>query len=52
MTTILGLVMIYSWIHAVIILNKNKELRTQYENVVVIVALTGIILFVIGTLMA
>lgn len=50
METILGLVMIYSWVHSVIILNKSKEARTPYERGVIIVGLTGIILFIIGTL--
>ena len=51
MIEILGIVMIYSWVHAlVIIFNKLKGL-TQYETIVSIVALTAFILLVVGTMM-
>jgi hypothetical protein len=47
---ILGLVMIYSWIHGVIIVCKHIKGTTQYENAVMIVAVVGFALLVIGTL--
>ena len=49
MATILGIIMMYSWVHSVVILAKNEK-RTKYEETVLIVALVGFILFVIGSL--
>ena len=50
LTAILGLAMIYSWIHGVIILFKKTKDLTQYENVVLIVGLVAIGLYIAGTL--
>jgi len=51
METILGLVMIYSWVHGAIIVGKKITGATQYENVVLIVGIVGFVAFVIGSLM-
>lgn len=48
--TILGLVMVYSWVHALIILFKKLNKTTTYEQVVVITAIIGVALYVIGTI--
>lgn len=49
----LGLIMVYSWVHLVIMLVQKTEYanRTQYEKIVTIVAITGLVLWVIGLLM-
>lgn len=49
MTTILGLIIIYSWVHSIVILvNKEKESRTPYEKFLLIFALTTVILCFVG----
>lgn len=49
--TVLGLTMIYSWIHFVVLTFKKKYAeRTTYEKVVTWYAIIGFILFVIGSL--
>jgi len=52
MTAIFGLIMVYAWVHSVIILasDKPKAKRTGYEKTVIIVALVSIILFIIGAI--
>jgi len=52
MLEIFGLIMIYSWVHAVVILasDKPKVKRTGYEKSIIIVALITIILFIIGSI--
>lgn len=51
MDTILGAIMIYSWVHFAIIQHSNNyKLRTPYQKVVTWVSLTAFILFVIGSL--
>lgn len=47
---ILGLAMIYSWIHGAIIVGKKIKGTTQYENVVLIFGAIGFLLYVIGTI--
>jgi len=47
---ILGLVMIYSWIHSSIIVGKKITGTTQYENVVLIVGLVAFVVFVLGVI--
>jgi hypothetical protein len=50
MITILGLVMIYSWIHTVVLnFTKMKDL-TQYEKVVLWFSLVAFVLYVVGTI--
>ncbi len=44
MIAILGLAIIYSWIHAVIIVNKKIKGTTKYENWVMIIALVTAII--------
>lgn len=46
---ILGLAMIYSWIHGAIIIGKKIKDTTQYENVVLIFGVIAFALYVIGT---
>lgn len=50
MTTLLGLAILYAWIHAGIIIGKKVQATTQYETAVLIFALVGFILYVIGTM--
>lgn len=45
----LGFVMIYFWVHALVILFKNVKVK-GYDQVVLIVALTALILFILGSL--
>lgn len=47
---VLGLVLIYSWVHGAIIVGKKVKGTTSYENVVLIVGLVGFVLYVIGTI--
>jgi len=49
MTTLLGLAIIYVFVHALIILaNTKKEARTSYQNGVLIAALVALVLEIIG----
>lgn len=48
--TILGFVMIYTWVHSVVIIAKKVKDLTSYEGTVMIFALVGFILMVIGTM--
>jgi hypothetical protein len=48
--SILGLVMIYSWVHGAIIVGKKIKGTTQYENGVLIAGAISFTLFVIGSL--
>lgn len=50
METIIGLIMFYAWVHGAIIVGKKVENTTQYENVVMVVALVGFILYLFGTM--
>jgi len=47
---ILGLAMIYSWIHGAIIVGKKIGKTTQYERVVLIFGLVAMVLFVLGSI--
>ena len=51
--TILGLVIVYSWVHAIVLQVQKKKYKemTGYEQTVSIVAITGVILIIIGLLM-
>lgn len=46
---IIGLVMMYSWVHAGVIIVPRLKKVTGYEKVVLIVATVGILLFIIGS---
>ena len=48
MATLLGLIMVYTWVHAVVINFKKLQGLTTYEKVVLWVALVGGVLTVIG----
>jgi hypothetical protein len=48
--TILGLIMIYSWVHGVVIIGRKIKDTTTYENVVLIIGLVALVLFVLGSL--
>lgn len=50
METIVGLAMIYAWIHGAVIVGKKTENLTQYEGGVLIAAAVGVVLYVLGTL--
>lgn len=47
---IFGAVVIYTWVHAAVVFNKEKEKRTRYEKVVSLFALITITLYVVGTM--
>ncbi len=48
---IVGLVMIYSWVHFAVIQHKKAyKARTGYEQAVTWVAIVGLVLFIIGNL--
>lgn len=49
MEEILGIAMIYSWIHGSMIVKSKIQGTTKYENSVLVFALAAFILFVIGT---
>lgn len=48
--TLIGTVMVYTWVHGSIIIGKKISGTTKYENVVLIVGLVGFALFVLGSL--
>lgn len=50
METILGLIMLYAWIHGIIIVAKKIVGTTTYENVVLIVGLVAFLLFLLGSM--
>ena len=47
---IVGFIMLYTWIHSVVIINKKIVGLKIYEKVVLCVGLTGFVLFLIGSL--
>lgn len=47
---ILGLAIIYSWIHGAIIVGKKIKDTTQYENVVLVFGAVAFLLYVVGTM--
>lgn len=50
METIIGLIMIYAWVHGAIIVGKKIVGTTQYENVVLVVGVVAFVLFIMGSL--
>ena len=49
--TLIGLVMIYSWVHLIVIIfSKLFKKCTTYEKVVICVGLVGFALYVLGTI--
>ena len=50
METILGLAMIYAWVHGAIIVGKKTENLTQYERTVLIVGAIAFVLYLFGTM--
>jgi len=50
METIIGLVMMYVWVHSLIIAFKNIGNINTYEKIVCIVALIFAALYIIGTI--
>lgn len=47
---ILGLAMIYSWVHSAIVTIKKARELTQYEKWMMIFALITLTLYVVGTI--
>lgn len=47
---ILGAVMIYTWIHSIVLIVKKTNGLSTYELVVMFVALASAILYILGTL--
>ena len=50
MTTILGLIMIYSWAHTGYLMVTKMKKLTGYEIAVVIAAVVGFALYIMGTI--
>ena len=50
METLIGLVMIYAWVHSVVLGFKYMKETTTYEKVVLLAGLVGFVLYVVGTL--
>lgn len=50
METLIGFIMIYSWVHGTIIVIKKIANTTQYENAVLVVGVIGFALYVLGTM--
>ncbi len=50
METILGLAMIYAWIHGAVIVGRKIKGITTYEKVVLIFGAIVFVLYVLGTL--
>lgn len=50
MTSIIGLYMLYSWIHTVVVMFRKTHGLTQYEKVNAWVSLVTMFLFVVGAL--
>jgi len=48
MESILGLIMLYTWVHSIVIVYKKTKDLTQYETGVMILGLVSITLFIIG----
>jgi hypothetical protein len=48
MDVILGLIMIYVWVHSIIIYAHNSKHLTKYENGLIIVGMVLVALCVIG----
>lgn len=51
MTALLGIIMMYSWVHLIVIVFQRAYTKsTGYEKVVTIVAIVSFALYVLGTL--
>lgn len=50
MIELIGFVMIYSWVHSVVLGFKHIKDVTTYERVVLLVGLVSIVLYVMGTI--
>lgn len=50
METILGLAIIYSWVHGLILLLQKKDFndRTRYEQAVIVVGIITLVICIIG----
>lgn len=49
MTALIGLAMIYAWVHGAIIVGNRVQNTSQYENVVLIFGGITLALYVFGT---
>lgn len=50
METILGLVIIYFWVHAVVVVFMKTKKTTTYEKVVLVSGFVGFLLYLFGTI--
>jgi len=50
METILGLAMIYAWVHSIVIVSTKTQNTTTYETTILLVGVTAFALFIVGTL--
>lgn len=50
METLIGLIMIYAWIHSTVVIFKKIKGLTEYEGVLLWVGFVAFLLFVLGTI--
>lgn len=50
MFALLGLAMVYSWVHAIIIVANKTSDTTKYEKFILIASLVMIVFYIIGSL--
>jgi len=50
MEMLIGLIVIYAWVHSVIIVSKKVENLVTYERAVLFVGLVGFVLYIMGTI--
>ena len=48
METLLGIVMVYAWVHSIVVIFKKVERTTKYEKAVLIAGFVGFILIVLN----
>ena len=53
LNTLVGLVMVYAWVHTIVLFAQKKTYKEMkgYEQTVVIVAITGVVLTLVGLMM-
>lgn len=50
MDSLIGLAMLYVWVHSIVIVVKKLKEPTGYETGVLIAGAIGVVLFIMGTL--
>lgn len=49
MEAIIGLILIYAWVHAIVIITTKVQGTNTYEKAVLIAGAVGFVLYIIGT---